>query len=439
MSESSQPIWKRLLWVVLIALPILFLVFSPLGRHWGVSSIFLLLILILNIFLLFRLFRTKPAPVEVIRPRMIFPEDQPAVVREVMDVCVATDEGGVRIFRGPLLEPANTAYEKLKAACGEDTVPMLQDDEKLGSAIFLMAEPIERVTLEKPSRPWLHWLLLALTLLTTIKAGADYQGIDLLREPHRFTVGLPYALGLIAILGCHELGHYFAARAHNMNVTPPFFIPVPFALGTFGAFIKMRSPPEDRTSLFDMAIAGPLAGFVIAIPTLIVGLRHSEVLRNVPAGLEHVGQMPSTSSLLFQMLGHFVLGPGVTDHDVVRLSPLAFAGSLGLLVTALNLIPVGQLDGGHITRAMFGTRAGATIARVAMLVLFLRAINEREYFVWALIVFFLARTVTPPMNDLTPISAGRRVLGWCSFIIFLLIVPIPDTWLPWLSHKLAAL
>ena len=111
---------------------------------------------------------------------------------------------------------------------------------------MLIPKPVEAATMERPVRPWLHWLLFGLTFLTTTFAGAAHQGINLLRDPGLFSVGMPYSVALLAILGCHELGHYFTARHHGMRVTPPFFIPVPFALGTFGAFIQMRSPAENR-------------------------------------------------------------------------------------------------------------------------------------------------------------------------------------------------
>ena len=440
MSEGSptHSIWKRLVLFLVIGLSVLLLLFSPIGHNWGASAFLVLLVVLLNLFLIWRLFAAQPREAEVLRPHMIYPDEQPAVIREVMDVRVATDDGGVRIFRGHLLESPATVFEKLKATFGSETTAMLQDDEKLGAAIYLMPAQIERVTMERSSRPIIHWLLLLMTVLTTTWAGAFYLGVNLLRQPEKFAIGLPYALGLIAILGCHELGHYFAARAHKMNVTPPFFIPVPFALGTFGAFIKMRSPPEDRTSLFDMAVAGPLAGLVVAIPTLLIGLRHSKVLTELPPGFENMAPPPPTSSVLFQVLAQLSFRADIMQHGYVELHPLAFAGTLGLLVTALNLMPIGQLDGGHIARAMFGTRVGTGVGRAAMLLLFVYAIKEPTFLVWAFVVFFLTRTVTPPLNDLTPITAGRKALGWITFVILALIIPLPDSWMAWLMQHFPA-
>jgi membrane-associated protease RseP (regulator of RpoE activity) len=189
-------------------------------------------------------------------------------------------------------------------------------------------------------------LLLFLTFLTTTFAGAAHQGVNLLRQPEQFAVGLPYSLGLLAILGFHEMGHYVVARWHGMNVTPPYFIPVPFALGTFGAFIQMRTPPESRKALLDVAVAGPLAGLVVAIPALYFGLKDSAI---VPARtVETLVASPAEASILMSFVTQAALGDALQAGEALQLNPLAFAGWLGLLVTALNLIPVGKLDGGHI-------------------------------------------------------------------------------------------
>ncbi|MDB6121750.1 MAG: Peptidase, partial [Pedosphaera sp.] len=358
--------------------------------------------------------------------------EEPEPVREVMEVRTAFEESGVQVFRGKLRESAAAAYARLKQAFGTNTVPLLQEDRQQGAAIWLMPKPIEKATLERPVRYWINWLLLGITILTTTWAGALHQGVNLLQEPGRFVVGLSYSLGLLAILGLHELGHFFAARRHGMNVTPPYFIPAPFALGTFGAFIKMRSPPEDRHALFDVAVAGPLAGLVIAIPALLIGLHSSEVLgSSVGAMRSPLDGSSAGSSILFALLAKLSLGPALLKGDVLRLSPLAFAGWLGLLITALNLLPIGQLDGGHIARAMFGSYRGRIISRIGLWSLFLLALFVWPgLMTWAIIVFFIASGgTTPPLNDLTPISSRRRWLGYFSFLILaLILIPLPLSW-----------
>jgi membrane-associated protease RseP (regulator of RpoE activity) len=355
-------------------------------------------------------------------------DEQPASIREVMEVRDATEVDGVRVFRGYLRESAATVYNKLKSAFADRTVPLIQADPKEGAAIVLMPRPVEQARLERPVRPWLHWLLFGVTILTTTFAGAAHQGVNLLRQPERFAAGLPYSLSLLAILGCHELGHYFTARYHRIRVTPPYFIPVPFALGTFGAFIQMREPAENRRQLLDVAVAGPLAGLAVAIPALYFGLKSSTILQQVPEHATSLGGSLVSSSLLFSLISKTALGDALEYGAALRLSPLAFAGWLGLLVTALNLLPIGQLDGGHIARAMFGTRAGAVVSSMAQVALFLLAIFVvPSLMTWAIITFFLAGHVTPPLNDLTPLNPRRRVLAIAAFVILaLILIPAPE-------------
>jgi membrane-associated protease RseP (regulator of RpoE activity) len=361
-------------------------------------------------------------------PRMLLPDEQPAVIRQVMDVRLATEHNGVMAFRGPLRQPAEQVFEQLKRESGQQVVPLVQEDEQLGAAVVLVPKPAEQAARERPVRPWVNWLLFGLTVLTTTWAGAAHQGVDLLREPGRFAVGLPYALGLLAILGVHELGHYFTAKHHGLRVTPPYFIPGPFAPGTFGAFIQMRSPTENRRALFDVAVAGPLAGLAVAIPALLIGLRYSGIVPADAAIQPHtLGGTSVGSSVLFALLAKLSLGEALQYGHVLRLHPLAFAGWLGLIVTALNLLPIGQLDGGHIARAMFGSRVGQTISSVAMWTLFLLALFVWPgLFMWAIIIFFIAGRGTPPLNDLTPLTPGRRWLGYATFLILVLILaPLP--------------
>ena len=312
------------------------------------------------------------------------------------------------------------APEALVADEGEQPLP--------ASVMITPAQP-EAEFVERDPRAWVNWLLFALTIVTTTFAGSAHQGVDLLREPSRFSVGLPYAFGLLLILGFHEFGHYFMARRHGIRVTLPYFIPVPFALGTFGAFIKMRSTAQDRRALFDVAVAGPIAGLIIAIPALLVGLRSSALIPatdTLDTGLMHHGASVG-SSVLLAFLAKLSLGPALLEGHVLQLSPLAFAGWLGLLVTALNLLPIGQLDGGHIAHAMFGQRAGETIGSVAMWTLLLLGLFVWPgLLMWALIVFFIAGRGAPPLNDVTPLSPSRRRLGYASFaILALIITPLP--------------
>lgn len=429
--RERPPVWVRLLLILAFLLPVLLLFLLPGGGlitavHW-----FWFVLLLCFIVLLFMVGGPSEATAVAQRPerRMLAAEEQPEGIREVMDIEIATEEPtGVRIFRGRLRAPAAVAYNQLKQAFTARTVPLVQEDEQSGAAIMLMPKPVEEAVLEKPVRPWVNWLLFVLTVLTTTWAGAAHQGVNLLREPERFAVGLPYAIGLLSILGVHELGHYFTARRHGIRVTPPYFIPVPFALGTFGAFIQMKSPPEHRRALFDVAVAGPLAGLAIAIPALLIGLQSSTVLAAGSADpAMHIGGTSVGSSFLFALLAKIALGEELTQGHLLRLSPLAFAGWLGLLLTALNLLPVGQLDGGHIARSLFGRRTATTIGSVAMWSLLLLALFVWPgLMMWAIIVFFLAGTSATPLEDLTPLTPGRRWLGYATFVLLgLILVPLP--------------
>jgi len=375
--------------------------------------------------------RLAAAAASDLGPRMLNEAEQPEAVRQVMDVRIAIKENGVQLFRGPLRESASVSFEKLNRALPKGFVPLVQEDDQLGAKIVLIPKPAERDISQRPVRPWLHWLLFGLTVITTTWAGASAQGVDLAQEPGQFAVGLPYSIGLLLILGVHELGHFFMARRHAMDVTPPYFIPVPFGLGTFGAFIQMRSPPENRRALFDVAVAGPLAGFVIAVPALLLGLRFSSITAGSEGAVSHGLLHGATvgSSILFTVLTKLALGDAAQYGALVRLSPLAFAGWLGLFITALNLLPVGQLDGGHITRAMFGSRIGQTISSIAMWSLFLLALFVWPgLMMWALIVFLIAGRGAPPLNDVTPLDTGRMVIGYIAILILVVILaPMPHS------------
>jgi membrane-associated protease RseP (regulator of RpoE activity) len=352
-------------------------------------------------------------------PRMLNEAEQPEAVRQVMDVKIAIKENGVQLFRGPLRDFASASFEKLNRALPKGFVPLVQEDEQLGAKIILVPKPAEEDFARKPVRPWLHWLLFCLTLITTTWAGASYQGVDLAQEPGRFAVGLPSSIGLILILGVHELGHFFMARRHAIDVTPPYFIPVPFGLGTFGAFIQMRSPPVNRKALFDVAVAGPLAGLVWRSRRFFSGF-----------GFQASEQVATVgSSILFTVLTKLSFGDVAQYGALVQLSPLAYAGWLGLFITALNLLPVGQLDGGHITRAMFGSRAGQTISTLAMWSLFLLALFVWPgLMMWVVIVFFIAGRGTPPLKDVTPLDSGRMVVGYIAMrILILILAPMPHS------------
>lgn len=273
------------------------------------------------------------------------------------------------------------------------------------------------------SNPLINILLFLATIVTTTMAGASHQGINLFLEPSKFTIGLPYAFGIMVILGIHELGHYIFARRHGIDTTFPYFIPIPFGLGTFGAIIQMKSLVKDRKALFDTGIAGPLAGLIVTLPLLFIGLKYSAVIKDgSPTGVS------LSSSVLLAFIARLSLGDAISISHTVLLHPLAFAGWLGLMITALNLLPIGQLDGGHISHGLFGRKRAEVIAHVAFFAIIILGIFVWSgWLFWAILVFFLSGAKgTPPINDVTELDRKRVVIGAIAFVLlFLIMSPLP--------------
>jgi membrane-associated protease RseP (regulator of RpoE activity) len=232
-------------------------------------------------------------------------------------------------------------------------------------------------------------------------------------------------MALLGILGVHEFGHYTLGRLHGMPVSLPYFIPVPppFFLGTLGAVIRLRGAIRDRRSLFDMAVAGPLAGLVVAVPVYVLGLKLSTVVR-IPQGSPEGTVMQFGDALLPKLLERLTLGALPSDFDIL-LHPVGVAAWFGFYVTALNLIPAGQLDGGHIVYALFGGRH-ALISKLAVggLVLIGLAFGSINWLVWAaLIVGLMGFRHGPTMDDITPLDGRRRALGLFALILLVLLLP----------------
>jgi len=330
-------------------------------------------------------------------------------------------EGHAVAFGGRLLLPPSPAVTALVARFRPfGYTPFLQAGQGL---TWVRALPF--VDVEVPSRPRTNIILFLLTVLSTLVAGSGaFFAFDPLAEPRRLLEGVPFAFTLLAILGTHEFGHYFTARAYGASVSLPYFIPAPPPLlfGTLGAIIRMRSPARDRNSLFDIAAAGPLAGLVVALPALWIGLGWSKVAA-VPSG----GSVTFGDSLLMRFMTWLVFGPLPPGHDVF-VHPVALAGWVGLFVTALNLFPVGQLDGGRIAYALFGARHRQISIATFLALLALGAVTgSGNWFVWAFLLFFvMGFRHQPPLDDLSPLSPGRYAVGFfCLLLLVLLIPPVP--------------
>ncbi len=287
------------------------------------------------------------------------------------------------------------------------------------------------------------------TLVTTLWAGFTLS--PLADSPSLANVlrgGLPFAASLVAILFTHEMGHYVLARRYGVKTTLPYFIPVPFGAGTLGAVIRMRSAIPSRRAVLDIGAAGPLAGLAVAVPLLLVGLALSEV-REVPtvqAGAALASPWSVIQALLegraifsgaptVQFFGDslltwaarwVVVGDLKPGYDVV-LHPVAFAAWIGLLVTALNLVPLGQLDGGHVLYALFGRRGALVVARLVSGGLLLAGVFlSWNWLIWWFLSRFVVGLGHPPALEEEPLDLRRRAVAWTSLALFVAtFVPVP--------------
>lgn len=277
-------------------------------------------------------------------------------------------------------------------------------------------------------RSWIiNAVLFALTVLSLFWVGAGIQaGLDNPAATNfedldiQLWKGWQYAVGLMLILGAHELGHYFAGRYHKVAVTLPYFIPLPFGFGTLGAFIQLREPMKSRNILFDIGVAGPLAGLFFAIPILFLGLATSEI-HPIPENVIFEGNSLFYAGAKILVFGKFV--PDGTDD--VFINQFAQAGWTGLFVTMLNLIPVGQLDGGHVMYSLFGKYARKLYMPIVGTLAMLTVLVNPAWGLWTVILLFLGRTYAIPLDDVTPLSNRRRLVGYLAIAVFILLF-IPD-------------
>jgi len=272
-----------------------------------------------------------------------------------------------------------------------------------------------------------HAVLLAATVLSATLAGVDVGPRELVAHPALLLRGLPFAATLVTILLVHELGHYLTCLRHRVSASLPYFLPAPLLspVGTFGAFIRIRSRFPDRRALFDIGASGPWAGFVVALAATVIGLAHSTVLTTPQDWHGYEWGDSLLTSFLIRVVLH-------VDSATVLLHPVAFAGWFGLFVTSLNLLPVGQLDGGHVLYATLG-RPTRRIA--ALLIAFLVWLGVRGYpgwLLWAVIItVFLSLGHPPTDDDRRPLDPARRLAALATLVLFVLtFVPEPIRFVP---------
>jgi len=275
----------------------------------------------------------------------------------------------------------------------------------------------------------INLLLFIATIFTTSLTGAMLVGVNPFENFMDISFGFPYALALMLILAAHEFGHYYFAMKNKIYATLPYFIPffIPaFSFGTFGAFIKIKSPMPNKQALFDVGIAGPIAGWIVSLFFLIYGFA---TLPGEHGVIEYVssihewspdgtGALTMGNSLLFGFLRTLMGTEYLPMHEIYHF-PFIFAGWVGLLVTALNLMPIGQLDGGHISYAILGNKA-KFVAVGAFIALALLNFYATNWIIWTILILFVIRLKHPPtMNDKIPIDPQRQMLGWFSYLIFI--------------------
>lgn len=388
----------------------------------------------------------------------------------VEDVTAGNPKEWVARYRGQLLtEDTSAAYDQLAEALRSyNLTPLFRKEEGGKQLIYLVTSP-------NPARPGsrviINIILFVLTIISVMLTGMDIppdampaDGSSSLTVLLRYLwTGWPFALSMLGILFAHEMGHYIACRYYKVPATLPYFLPAPFIspLGTLGAFIIMRGIPKNKRVLFDVGIAGPLAGLILAIPILFYGLSISPLgpVEPPPPGMTGLLEGNSIFYLLSKYivfgellpkpvsmnglstttywLQYFFTGQPIPFNGLdVQLHSVALAGWAGLLVTALNLVPVGTLDGGHVAYGLFGDKArrifpfviGGLIALSflpSLLTLSFRGMNF-SWLLWVMILFWLGNVRSQPLDDITELDPPRRALGYFTLIIFvLLFTPIP--------------
>ncbi|MFC1878448.1 site-2 protease family protein [Chloroflexota bacterium] len=369
----------------------------------------------------------------------------------------AADQHYIISYRGRLYGDSQEAYDQLAQMLQPlDITPIFRQEDEAH-----VIQLVEGTVRPEPSNPIVNLLMFILTLLSVLFTGAAlaFEGA----APETFSgmllaiigdlpAGIPFAASMLAILLAHEFGHYLAGRFHGVHVTLPYFLPMPYPFspfGTMGAFIRLKEIPKNKRVLLDIGIAGPLAGLVVAIPVLLYGLS----LSNVEPLHQVTGQMMEGNSILYLSAKYAVFGellpaPPESTYEAippalywlryyftgapfpeggrdVLVHPVAWAGWAGLLVTALNLIPAGQLDGGHMIYVLLGKRARKLVPYI-LGALFLLAIVWPGWLMWAFLIYILGRVYAEPLDQITQLDSSRKAFALLGILLFILVfTPVP--------------
>lgn len=378
-------------------------------------------------------------------------------VMDISSTVVGKDNELLRM-RGRLFVESENAYERLSMEMGQmGFTPLFRIDNDEHLVIVSRSLPTP-----KTGNPWINVLLFFVTLITVLYAGSMHSvtSVELLRgiDPSSgiksiwlilklLWTGWPFALSLLGILLAHEMGHYFAARRHGASVTLPYFIPLPGGfLGTMGAVIQMRAPIRNKRVLLDVGVSGPLAGIAVAIPVVVIGLHLSELGPIAFRGFQLEGNSIMYLAAKYLVFGellprpldygpmpafvHWIVffftgNPAPAGGIDVFIHPVALAGWAGMLVTGLNLIPVGQLDGGHVLYVLFGESAKLVRPFVMVLLVALGFVWS-GWWIWAMLLYVFGRRHPELLDEITELDDYRRSVAFVALILFfLLIVPVP--------------
>ncbi len=383
-------------------------------------------------------------------------------VKQVFDIESVTTGGAKQGYHAKYtgrltMADSEAAYDQLAAAVKPMRLTVLFREVEGQQVILLIDELPEPTT----GPVWVIILLFVLTILSVMFTGAQFAATDM-TSPFKqsFTgflqyllKGWPFAVSLLGILLAHELGHYLVGRSRGEKVTLPYFIPFPFsAFGTMGAFINMKEIPKNKKHLLDIGIAGPLIGLLVAIPVLFIGLSLSTLgpiegelqegyvhfiegnslfylgAKYLTFGrlLPHPASYGDLSPFLYWLKYFFTGSPVPVGGLDVQIHPVAWAGWAGLFVTAINLIPAGQLDGGHVLYVLLGKKKAQRLLPVILILLGVLGFFWTGWWLWAGLIFFLGRRFAEPLDQITPIDRKRKVLASIALIIFILIfIPVP--------------
>jgi membrane-associated protease RseP (regulator of RpoE activity) len=335
-------------------------------------------------------------------------------LKEVMDIKCSKMEHFSLVWEGTFKIPEKEALAYIKGKADSSNLDVSFKNKEDGVSLAFRVKPQK-----KESKKWINFLLLAITFLTTLAAGAFQQGVNPFIPITNLLKGLPFSLSIMIILGSHELGHYFMAKKNKVDTTLPYFLPGPTIIGTFGAVIKMKSPIRDKNALIEIGATGPIVGFLFSTIALLIGLSLSKVVTF--SGDEGI---VLGNSLMIKFLTKLYFSDLPEAKDVL-FHPIAFAGWLGYLVTAINLLPVGQLDGGHILYALV-EKKHRLIGYLIFGTVILLIPMWPGWVIWAILFLVIRFKHPPPLDRLSPLSKKHKIIGIISFVIFILtFMPAP--------------